>query len=71
MADDRMKQDDLDRKMGGSEDENYGQQLPGRNPRDNKSTGQRDAGRANEANMDDDDFKDSSSGNRQSTGKQN
>ena len=69
MADDRMKQDDLDRKMGGSEDENYGQQSPGRNPRDNKSTGQRDAGRANDANPDDS-FDDSGSDKRQSTGKQ-
>ena len=67
--DDRMKQDELDRKMGGTEDENYGQESPGRNPRDNKSTGQRDAGRANDANPEDDDF-DSGSGNRQSTGKQ-
>ena len=56
MADDRMKQDDLDRKMGGTEDkEGYGQKSPGRNPRDEHSTGQRDAGRANNSNLDDDD----------------
>ena len=67
--DDRMKQDELDRKMGGSEDQDYGQESPGRNPRDNKSTGQRDAGRANDVNPENDDF-DSGSGNRQSTGKQ-
>ena len=69
MADDRMKQDEFDRKMGGSEDESYGQELPSRNPRDNKSTGQRDAGRANDANLDDDEFE-SGSGNRQSTSKE-
>ena len=56
MADDRMKQDDLDRKMGGSEDEHYGQESPARNPRDNKSTGQRDAGRANDVNPEDNDM---------------
>jgi hypothetical protein len=48
MADDRMKNDDLDRNMGGAGQPNkddFGQQTPGRNkPDDDLSTGQRGAG---------------------------
>jgi hypothetical protein len=47
MADDRMRNDDLDRNMGGAgqNKENYGQQTPGRNKQDDDlKTGQRGAG---------------------------
>lgn len=57
MADDRMKNDDLDRKLGGTgrEDEEFGQQTPGRNPKDDRSTGQRGGSQGNEPRTDDDD----------------
>jgi hypothetical protein len=40
--DDKMKNDDLDRKLGGTgrEDEGSGHQTPGRNPQDDRSAGQ-------------------------------
>lgn len=44
MADDRMRNDDLDKNMGGAgqNKENYGQQTPGRNKQDDDlKTGQR------------------------------
>ena len=47
MADDRMRNDDLDRNMGGAgqNKENFGQQTPGRNKHDDDlQTGQRGAG---------------------------
>ena len=49
MADDRMRNDDLDRNMGGQQkgqgDYGKGQQSPGRNKQDEDlSTGKRDAG---------------------------
>jgi hypothetical protein len=41
MADDRMKNDDLQRNMGKSgEGQDYGQQTPGRNPQGEQQTGQ-------------------------------
>ena len=45
MADDRMRNDDLDKNMGGANKEHYGQQTPGRNKQDDDlKTGQRGAG---------------------------
>ena len=48
MADDRMRNDDLDRNMGGAgqrnKDDHGQQQSPGRNQQDDLSTGQRGAG---------------------------
>jgi hypothetical protein len=57
MADDKMKNDDLDRRLGGAgrEDEGYGQQTPGRNPKDDRSQGQRGGGMGNPSDLDDDD----------------
>ena len=46
MADDRMRNDDLDRNMGGAgqNKDNFGQQTPGRNKQDDDlKTGQRGA----------------------------
>jgi hypothetical protein len=51
MADDRMRNDDLDRNMGGAgqKKENYGHQSPGRNKQDDDlRTGQRGAGQGEE-----------------------
>jgi hypothetical protein len=52
MADDRMRNDDLDRDMGGAGQRNqddYGkQQSPGRNKQDDLSTGQRGTGEGQE-----------------------
>lgn len=53
MADDRMRNDDLDRKMGrsGQDDDigkqDFGKQTPGRNPRQDRETGQQGAGQKN------------------------
>ena len=48
MADDKMRNDDLDRNMGGAGQKNQGdygkQQSPGRNKQDDLSTGQRGTG---------------------------
>jgi hypothetical protein len=47
MADDRMRNDDLDKNMGGAgqNKENFGQQTPGRNKQDDDlKTGQRGTG---------------------------
>ena len=47
MADDRMRNDDLDRNMGGAGQRNkddFGQQTPGRKQQDDLSTGQRGMG---------------------------
>jgi hypothetical protein len=46
MADDRMKNDDRDMNLGGAGQQqgDYGKQTPGRNPMDDKSTGQRGGG---------------------------
>src|SRR5678816_4117899 len=49
MADDRMRNDDLDRNMGGAgkDKDNFGQQTPGRNKQDDElKTGQRGASQA-------------------------
>ena len=58
MADDRMKNDDLDRNMGGAgqkDQDQYSQKTPGRKQDDEFSTGQRGAGQHNEpGNMKDD-----------------
>ena len=43
MADDRMKNDDLDRNLGGTEKQG-GQQAPGRQPQDDEEFGQRGGG---------------------------
>ena len=64
MADDRMKNDDLDRNMGGAgqsagqkDQGNLGQQSPGRNKQDDDfSTGQRGAGQRGEPGHMKDDF---------------
>jgi hypothetical protein len=62
MADDRMKNDDLDRNMGGAGQRNkddFGQQSPGRHNQDELSTGQRGKGgqgQQNQPNIEDDEF---------------
>ncbi|HEU4794728.1 MAG TPA: hypothetical protein VFT02_03800 [Pyrinomonadaceae bacterium] len=66
MADDRMKNDDLDRNLGGAGQRNkddFGQQSPGRHKQDDLSTGQRGQGGQGQQNqpkdnynIDDDDF---------------
>jgi hypothetical protein len=51
MADDRMRNDDLDRNMGGAgkDKDNFGQQTPGRNKQDDDlRTGQRGAGQGHD-----------------------
>ena len=57
MADDRMKNDDLQRNMGtGGEGQDFGKQTPGRNPQDDRSTGGQQGGQQKEPrNPDDDD----------------
>ena len=60
MADDRMRNDDLDRNMGGAGQRNkddFGQQSPGRHKQDDLSTGQRDKGQGqhNQPNFEDED----------------
>lgn len=58
MADDRMKNEDLDRNMGraGQEDDfGGGQQSPGRNPND-QQTGQKGAGQKGNVGNEDDEF---------------
>lgn len=49
MVDDRMMNEDLDRNLGGtgSEHDKYGKKTPERNPKDDRSTGQR-GGQSNE-----------------------
>src|SRR5262245_14399041 len=46
MPDDKMRDNDLNQQAGnrGSEDKDYGQKSPGRNPQDDQSTGQRTGG---------------------------
>ena len=60
MADDRMKNKDLDKNMGGAgqkDQGNLGQQTPGRNKQDDEfSTGQRGAGQHGEQGHMKDDF---------------
>ena len=49
MADDRMRNDDLDKNMGGAgQKDNYGSQSPGRKQQDDMSTGQRGSGQQGE-----------------------
>ena len=62
MAHDRMTNDDLDRNMGrsGQDDDlsggqDFGKQTPGRNPND-QQTGQKGAGQKNNPADEDDDF---------------
>ena len=56
MADDRMKNDDLDRNMGGTdgEDMGYGQQSPGRKKEDDDEFGQRSGRQGTKGPLDDD-----------------
>jgi hypothetical protein len=60
MADDRMRNDDRDRNIGGSgtgQKDSYSQQSPGRKQQDDMSTGQRGGGQQNQpGNMEDDDL---------------
>ena len=61
MADDRMRNDDRERNMGGAGQQNkddFGQQTPGRKPQDDLSTGQRGTGQGqqNQPKHEDDDF---------------
>jgi hypothetical protein len=46
MADDKMRNDNLNKQAGGKgdKDQGAGQQSPGRNPQDDQSTGQRSGG---------------------------
>jgi hypothetical protein len=57
MADDRMKNDDLDRNMGGTvrEDMGYGQQSPGRKKEDDDEFGQRSGRQGTSGTLEDDD----------------
>ena len=58
MADDRMRNDDLDRNMGAGQQnkDEFGQQTPGRKQQDDLSTGQRGTGQGqqNQPKHDDD-----------------
>ncbi len=61
MADDRMRNDDRDRNMGGAGQRNkddFGQQTPGRHQQDDLSTGQRGKGQGqqNKPNIEDEDI---------------
>lgn len=59
MADDKMRNDDLDRNMGGTgqKKDDFGKQTPGRNKQDDDlSTGQRNTGQQNEPKHMKDDF---------------
>ena len=60
MADDRMKNDDLDRNMGGagqaSQKDKHSQQSPGRKQDEDLSTGQRGTGQKNQPGHMDDEF---------------
>ncbi|HEY2964591.1 MAG TPA: hypothetical protein VGJ37_19395 [Pyrinomonadaceae bacterium] len=57
MADDRMRNDDLDRNMGGAgQKDDFGKQTPGRKQKDDLSTGQRGAGQHNEPGHIKDDY---------------
>jgi hypothetical protein len=75
MAQDRMMNDDLDRKMGRSgQDENigkqdFGKQTPGRNPQQDQQTGQKGAGQHNKPGQaEGEDFDDRSGGASGSSG---
>ena len=79
MADDRMRNKDLDKNMGGAGQKNqgnYGQQSPGHNQQDEDdfTSGQRDAGQRGEPKHMKDDFgtagTSGTSGSRQSGGGQ-
>jgi len=77
MADDRMKNDDLQRNMGGAKDQDYGQQSPGRSGQGGQQGGQQAGGHGgsqqksnygsgqNERDMEDDDL---GAGNAQTGG---
>jgi hypothetical protein len=61
MADDRMRNDDRDRNMGGAGQRNkddFGQQTPGRHQQDDLSTGQRGKGQGqqNKPNIEDEEI---------------
>jgi hypothetical protein len=57
MADDRMKNKDLDKNMGGAGQKDQGQQTPGRNKQDDEySTGQRGGGQHGDQGHMKDDF---------------
>ena len=67
MAHDRMN-DDLDRNMGSAgqkDDQDFGQQSPGRNPQQGQQTGQKGAGQKNNP-REDDEFGGGQSGKGQS-----
>ena len=57
MADDRMKNDDINRQAGNKGDKDMNRQSPGRNPQDDQSTGQRSG-----QDFDDDDVDEGQSG---------
>jgi hypothetical protein len=60
MADDRMRNDDRERNMGGAgqrDKDDFAQQTPGRKQQDDLSTGQRSGqGQQNQPKHDEDDF---------------
>lgn len=65
MADDRMKNDDLRRDMGGTrDDQDFGKQTPGRNPQDDRATGGQQGGQQGKEprDLEDDEFDGGSSG---------
>ena len=68
MAHDRMD-DDRERNMGSAgqkDDQNFGQQTPGRNPQQGQQSGQKGAGQKNNPLEDDDEFGGGQSGKGQS-----
>jgi hypothetical protein len=63
MADDKMKNDDLDRNVGGTEKQG-GQQAPGRQPQDDEKFGQRGGGQGSSPGRDLDENDEKSQGGR-------
>jgi len=64
-----MNDDDLDRNMGSAgqkDDQNFGQQSPGRSSQQGQQTGQKGAGQKNNPLEDDDEFSGGQSGKGQS-----
>ena len=54
MGDDKMRNDDLQKNVGGQGQKEGGQQTPGRNPQDDQSTGQRAGNEPKRTGNDDD-----------------
>ncbi len=72
MADNRMKNDDLQRNMGNKDDQEFGRQSPGRSGQSGQQAGQQGqfGGEKGSRNLDDDD-EDIGTGSSSKTGGQN